>query len=89
MTVGELRKLIEGADDDMQVLIPLTQEFDGAFYSPCSHDSGVSQMGTDNDLTEEDIKEMELLNKPIPEVPALLLIPCGFGEEKDHTHELN
>lgn len=89
MTVGELRKKLEGVDDNMKVLIPFSQEFDGAFYSPCSVDSGVSAMGTDPDLTEEDIKEMELLNKPIPEEDTFLLIPCGFGEEKEHKHELN
>jgi hypothetical protein len=89
MTVGELKKLIENADDNTQVLIPISQEFDGAFYSPCSEESGISMMGTDPNLTEEDIKEMELLNKPLPEEPALLLVPCGFSEEKQHVHNLN
>lgn len=88
MKVGELRKKLEGVDDNMKVLIPFSHEFDGAFYSPCSVDSGVSAMGIEN-LTEEDEKEMQLLNKPIPEEDAFLLIPCGFGEEKDHSHELN
>lgn len=89
MTVAQLKKLLEGVDENVQVLIPVSHEFNGAFYSPCSEDSGLSQMGTDPDLTEEDIKEMELLNKPVPEEPAFLLIPCGFGEEKEHRHELN
>lgn len=42
-------------------------------------------------LTEEDIKEMELLNKPMDEEPAFLLIPCGFGKDhpEDHIHKLN
>lgn len=89
MTAGELKKKLENVDDGVQVLIPLSQEFDGAFYSPCSVDSGLSIMGTDPDLTEEDVKEMKLLGKPIPEEPAFLLIPCCFGENKDHSHELN
>jgi hypothetical protein len=89
MTVKQLRKKLEGIDDNMKVLIPLTQEFDGAFYSPCSVDSGVSAMGTGEYLSEEEAKEMELLNKPIPEEDSFLLIPCGFFEEKDHSHELN
>ena len=89
MTVKQLREKLEGVDGDMKVLIPFSQEFDGAFYSPCSVGSGVSAMGTDPNLTEEDIKEMELLNKPIPEEDSFLLIPCGFDEEKEHAHELN
>lgn len=89
MTAGELKKKLENVDDTVEVLIPLSQEFDGAFYSPCSQDSGLSIMGTDPDLTEDDIKEMKMLNKPLPEAPAFLLIPCGFGDQKDHNHELN
>lgn len=76
MTVRELKKKLEGVDDNMQVLIPLTHEFDGAFYSPCSKDSGVTAMGTDPYIA--DVEE-----------DSFLLIPCGFGEEKEHTHELN
>ncbi len=89
MTVGELRSKIEGVDDNVPVLIPVSQEFDGVFYSPCSVDSGVSQMGTEPDITDEEIDELKLLNKPIPEEPALLLVPCGFTDEKDHSHEMN
>lgn len=90
MTVGELKKLLQDApDDNIQVLVPATMEFTGAFYSPCNVDSGMSSVGTDMELTEEDIKEAQLLNKPLPEEPAFLLLPCGFGDEKDHSHELN
>ena len=88
MTVYELRELLKGVDDAAKVLIPVTHEFDGRFYSPCSKDSGATTMGT-QDLNEEDVKEMELLNKPTGEENVLLLIPCGFYEDKDHTHELN
>lgn len=89
MIVDDLRKLLEGVDGKIQVIIPLTQEFDGAFYTPCPVDSGLCAMGTDPNATEEDIEELILLNKPVPEEDAFLLIPCGFGEEKDHKHELN
>lgn len=89
MNVGQLKKLLEGVDDSLKVLVPITQEFDGRFYSPCSEDSGKTTMGTGEYLTEEEEKEMKLLNKPIPEEDAFLLIPCGFDEEKDQAHELN
>jgi hypothetical protein len=89
MVVKELKRLLEGVPDEMKVIIPSSMEFDGVFYSPCVAESGVSAMGTDPNLEEEDIQEMERLNKPIPEEDSFLLIPCGFGEEKDHTHELN
>ena len=90
MTIGKLKQLLEGVDDSMVVMIPVTQEFDGMFYSPCEAESGVTSFGiSDEPLTEEDIKEMELLNKSVPEEDSFLLIPCRFHEEKDHSHELN
>lgn len=89
MTVGELKKILEGVNEDMQVLVPFTTIFDGRFYSPCSIESGVAGLGTDMYINEEDIKEMELLNKPIPQEDSFLIVPCGFTEEKDHSHELN
>lgn len=89
MTVGRLKELLEGVDDEMQVLIPLTQEFDGAFYSPCSKESGVLQIGPEDGLSQEEIEEMILLGKPLPEEDRFILIPCGFSDEKDHSHELN
>jgi len=89
MTIKQLKKLLEGLEDNMKVLIPTSSEFDGMFYSPCPEDSGVSQIGTDANLDEEDIKEMELLNKQIPEESVFMLIPCGFGEEIEHTHLFN
>jgi hypothetical protein len=90
MTVGELKRLLQQApDDNVQVLIPTTMEFTGMFYSPCNADSGMTSMGTDPDITEEDYEEMKLLNQPLPEEPAFLLVPCGFGGEQDHSHELN
>ena len=89
MTVGELKVLIDGADDNLKILIPVSNEFDGFFYSPCKVESGVSKVGIGEELTEEDVEEMELLNKPIPQEDCFLLLPCGFSEEKDKSHELN
>lgn len=89
MTVKELKSKLDGIDDNLLVLIPQSFEFDGAFYSPCSEDSGVSTMGTDPHATEEDIAEMKLLGKTVPEEDVFLLIPCGFGEEKEHIHKYN
>jgi len=90
MTVGELKELLaEAPDESIQVLIPSTMEFTGVFYSPCSIDSGMTTVGTGMELTEEDVKEAHLLGKELPEEPAFMLVPCGFGDEKDHTHEMN
>lgn len=88
MTVKELRELLAEADDNLEVLIPVTGEFDGRFYSPCSEESGVAGMGTE-DLTDEDEAELKLLDKEPPSEPSFILIPCGFFEPVDHNHELN
>jgi hypothetical protein len=88
MTVQELKKKLESAPDDLQILIPVSHDFDGRFYSPCSKDSGETEMGVGY-IDEEDEKEMELLNKKPEAERAFMLIPCGFTDEKDHTHELN
>lgn len=89
MKVSELKELIEGVNGDVQILIPMSMEFDGTWYSPCSEDSGLTKVGTGEWISEEDEKEMLLLGKEIPEEDAFLLMPCGFGEEKDHKHTLN
>lgn len=75
MTVGKLKQLLEGLDDEMLVLIPTTNEFTGEFYSPCNEESGVGEMGI--------VEEVEVTTK------EFMLVPCGFFEEKDHSHELN
>lgn len=89
MKVKDLRKLLEGVDDEMKVLIPLDmKEFTGEFVHPCIAESGVAGLGTE-DLNEEDIAEYKLLNKEIPSEESFVLVPCGFFEEKDHAHENN
>lgn len=79
MTVKDLKELLENVSDDLQVLLPMTMEFDGAFYSPCIEESGVGGLGLE-DLSEEDIAEHELLNKELPSQDAFCLVPCGFFE---------
>lgn len=90
MKVQDLKKLLEGVDGNMDVLIPTSTEFDGVFLTPCNEESGVSEMGVADSIEE--------LNEPIDEVMEelvgkkanqFLLVPCGFFEEKSHTHELN
>ena len=90
MKVKELKQLLEGVDDEMDVLIPSSNEFDGLFFSPCLLDSGVSQMGIADSIEELSEPIDELLSSLIgKEQEEFLLVPCGFFEEKDHSHELN
>lgn len=83
MTVKELKQMLEGLDENLEVVIPLEpmEGFTGAFFSPCNAESGMIELGTE-DLSEEDLAEYELLNKPIPQEPSFVLVPCGFFEEK-------
>ena len=71
------------------VIIPVSGEFDGKFYTPCSEQSGVATVGTDPTMTEDDYKEAELLNKETPEKEVFMFVLHGFFEEKDYSHELN
>jgi len=75
MTVGDLKKLMKGVKDDVEVLIPMSEDFDGMFTSPCIGESGLQQLGIDEETEET--------------VPAFLLAPHGFFEidetEIDHT----
>lgn len=66
MTVKELKKLLKKAPDDMQVLIPINGEFDGMFFSPCMGESGVSELGIDDEGDETE--------------STFLLVPHGFFE---------
>lgn len=89
MTVGQLKALLEGVDESMQVYIPASEVFDGKFVPANFEDSGVTTMGM-GDYDEEDLKEMELLNKPIEdEEDYFLLVPKGFWDEESNEHYLN
>lgn len=73
MKVRDLKQLLAKADDDMDVLIPLTNEFDGFFRHPCMEESGVTTLGVNENLgTEAD---------------SFLIVPCGFFN--DHTDAVN
>lgn len=91
MTVGELRKMIDGVDDNMPVVIPTSKDFKGVFsvYSPCSVGSGKSQLPACDDMTNDEIKELLLADKPLPQEDVMMLVYCGYGEDHEHTHELN
>lgn len=80
MRVSDLKKLLEEADDDMLVLIPVDNEyFDGCFQSPCMEASGVQELGIDEDDDET--------------MKAFIFVPHGFFEtaEEDvpNPKELN
>jgi hypothetical protein len=86
MKVIELRKMLEGVDDNIEVLIPVNTDcFDGMFYRPCSCESGVIKMAA-NELTEEEMEKHENLGLPVPEKEAFLLAPHGYTEEKLGPH---
>ena len=68
MTVKELKGILKDAPDEMQVLIPVSGEFDGFFKSPCNEETGISELGIDEDSDET--------------APAFVIVPCGFFEEQ-------
>lgn len=68
MLVKDLNKMLQGVDENLEVLIPMTPEFDGYFKYPCLVESGVTELGISKDTDETQ--------------PAFLLVPCGFFDEK-------
>jgi len=71
MTVGELKELLEGLDDEMEVLIPLDSfVYDGKFMSPCIEESGVVQLDNPDNILS-------------PSETTFLLVPCGFFDDID------
>lgn len=84
MTVKDLKQLLCGLPNDMQVVIPLNagEGFDGMFFSPCNEESGEMELGTE-DLSEEEIAERMLLNNPPKTEKSLALVPCGFFQEHE------
>ena len=49
MKVKNLKMLMDGVDDEMEVLIPSSTTFNGLLLSPCENESGVSQVPTTDD----------------------------------------
>lgn len=69
MNVKQLKKLIKGLPDDMDVLIPTSEIFDGYWYTPCAGESGINEMEFDEDSDER--------------VPTFILVPHGFFDEEE------
>lgn len=84
MNVKDLKEMLATLPDEMQVLIPLNAGagFTGEFFSPCLEESGDADLGTE-DISEEDAKEYDLLNKPLPSEKSFILVPCGFFQEHE------
>lgn len=89
MTVGELKILLEGVDDDTEVLIPASplDGFGALFYSPSVEESGW-QYTSDEEISEEDLADYPF------GVPQFLLVPVGYfeidsDEENEFIPELN
>lgn len=84
MTVRDLKSMLRGMPNDMQILVPLNagDGFDGLFFSPCIEESGDTEFGTE-DLDEEEIAERILLNNPPETEKSFVLVPCGFFQEHE------
>ena len=67
MTVGELKFLLRGIADDVEVMIPVSFEDEGMFISPDSDETGLA--------------DMESEDGGISSEPAFLIVPYGFYEE--------
>lgn len=71
MNVGQLKQLLEGVDDDVEILIPFDASmFDGLFYSPCIDESG------EGDSITSDFNETGMASEK-----SFLLLPHGFFDE--------
>jgi hypothetical protein len=90
MNVKKLKELLINLPDDMKVLVPAqpTEGFTGHFFSPCEQDSQPIEMGGDENTTEEEIDRAENLGT-LQSEKSFVLVPCGFYEEHDNSHELN
>jgi hypothetical protein len=76
MKVKDLRRLLQEADREMDVLIPMTHVFDGYWKYPCIEESGVAELGVN-----ENLKTTE---------KSFVLVPCGFFDaEHNPVTELN
>lgn len=84
MTIRDLLEIINDVPEgitheewlNMDVLIPVTEKFDGAFIHPCAEETGIMQLGV-----EEDSEETR---------PAFVIVRCGFFREHEGVDpELN
>jgi hypothetical protein len=94
MTVKQLKGLLKDVDDEIEVLIPVNAQFDGMFRSPCTHETGVSQIADipttidEYGLVEMHDEEDELL---APQIDVFLILPHGFSDQSEDevNSELN
>lgn len=78
MKVKDLKKILSEIPEgmlfsewnEMDVLIPTSMEFDGMFVSPCMEETGLGELGINE---EGDIPETR---------KSFVIVPCGFFEEK-------
>lgn len=85
--------MLDGVDGDMEVFIPVNAEFDGMFRTPCTGESGVSQIAD----IEPEVDEHGLFmpheaedEKLAPQKDVFMLLPHGFTEEPEGVSpELN
>lgn len=83
MTVGDLKEMLEGVDNEMEVIIPMNAEFDGIFRSPCAGETGVIEI-TAEDIEDDDIDEFTQMKE------VFAILPHGFGEPHEGVDpELN
>lgn len=78
MKVKDLKRLLIKPMDltmeewnEIDVLIPMGEEFDGYFQSPCCEESGAADFGIDEQGDETDL--------------SFILVPCGFFEHEDEN----
>lgn len=67
MTVGELKFLLRGIADDVEVMIPVTIDEESLFISPDADETGLA--------------DMEDVDGTFNTEPAFLIVPMGFYQE--------
>ena len=84
MKVKELRAMLKGLDGEMEVYIPVNAEFDGLFRTPCTGESGVSQIADfDIEVDEHGLIVPHDVDDELsaPQKDVFMLLPHGFTEE--------
>lgn len=77
MKIKDLKKLLSEVPDGMtlrewnevDVLIPMSGEFDGYFKHPCMEETGLAHLGMDEGGDNNE--------------PAFCIVPCGFFQEHE------
>lgn len=72
MTKKDLERLLEDVEDDMELFIPISSEFDGFFTPVCADVCGVIELCVDADLGIG-------INKDV-----FILAPCGYFDVNEN-----